>query len=100
MAIRHGGIARTEVASLIRSIYKNVTTQQEVNVFMVPLTYLVMAVIIDRIDLLEKKKMIEIDGLFSQLWEQYPAYLFCNLILQSCIKPTCGRDRKYAISSD
>ena len=57
MAIRHEGIARTEVASLIRSIYKNVTTQQEVNVFMVPLTYLVMAVIIDRIDLLEKKNM-------------------------------------------
>ena len=31
---------------------------------MVPLTYLVMAVIIDRIDLLKKKNMIEIDGLF------------------------------------
>ena len=57
MAIRHGGIARIEVASLIRSMCKNVTTQQEVNVFMVPLTYLVMAVIIDRIDLLEKKNM-------------------------------------------
>ena len=69
MAIRHGGIARTEVASLIRSMCKNVTTQQEVNVFMVPLTYLVMAVIIDRIDLLEKKNIIEIDGLFSQFWE-------------------------------
>ena len=69
MAIRHGGIARIEVASLIRSMCNNVTTQQEVNVFMVPLTYLVMAVIIDRIDLLEKKNIIEIDGLFSQLWE-------------------------------
>ena len=69
MAIRHGGIARIEVASLIRSMCYNVTTQQEVNVFMVPLTYLVMAVIIDRIDLLEKKNIIEIDGLFSQLWE-------------------------------
>ena len=55
MAIRHGGIARIEVASLIRSMCNNVTTQQEVNVFMVPLTYLVMAVIIDRIDLLKRK---------------------------------------------
>ena len=69
MAIRHGGIARIEVASLIRSKCKNVASQQWFYVFMVPLTYLVMAVIIDRIDLLKRKNMIEIDGLFSQLWE-------------------------------